>query len=305
MGMLDGKTAVITGAGRGIGRGLALHLDREGAGGVVNDPGGSVDGEGADKSVAELVAKEIRARGGRAVANTDSVATWEGGQAIIQTATDHFGRVDILINNAGILRDEFLYQMSEEQWDAVISVHLKGSCYCTRAAIPYMLKNKWGRILFMTSTAGFIGTIKQCNYGAAKVGMLGLSRTIAMEFKDHNITSNCIAPFAWTRIPDSIPAEHEAVRRNIDRLFKNMTPEDISPLAVYLASEQARAVTGQVFGVRGKEIYIFNQPRITRSIHCTGGWTVDKLNQLLESTFKPHLTPLDNSMTYFTWEALI
>ncbi len=305
MGMLEGKTAVITGAGRGIGRGLALHLAREGAAVVVNDPGASVGGEGGDKSVAEQVAEEIRTGGGRAEANTDSVATWEGGQAIIQTALDHFGRVDILINNAGILRDRFLCQMSEEEWDAVIGVHLKGSCYCTRAAIPHMVKNKWGRILFMTSTAGFIGTIQQCNYGAAKVGMLGLSRTIAMEFKDYNITSNCIAPFAWTRIPDSIPADHEAVRENIDRLFKNMSPEDISPLAVYLAGEQAKAVSGQVFGVRGKEIYIFNQPRISRSIHCAGGWTADELDKLLEPTFKPHLTPLDNSMTYFTWGALI
>lgn len=304
MGMLDGKTAVITGAGRGIGRGLALHLAREGAGVVVNDPGGSVRGEGGDLSVAEQVAEEIRAGSGRAVASTDSVATWEGGQAIIQTAMDHFGRVDILVNNAGNLRDRGIHQMSEEEWDSVMSVHLEGSFNCTRAAIPHMLKNKWGRILFMTSTAGFIGTIDQCNYAAAKMGMLGLSRTIAMEFKDHNITSNCIAPFAWTRIPESIPATHEKVRQNIDRLFRHMTPEDISPLAVFLAGEQGRGITGQVFGVRGKEMYIFNQPRITRSIHCAGGWTPEKLDKLLEPTFRPHLTPLDNSMTYFTWEAL-
>ncbi len=305
MGMLDGKTAVVTGAGRGIGRGIALHLAREGAHVVVNDPGGSVQGEGGDQSVAEQVAAEIRALGGRAAANTDSVATWEGGQAIIQAALDHFGSIDILVNNAGILRDRFIYQMSEEEWDAVISVHLKGSFNCTRAAAPYMRKNKWGRVLFMTSTAGFIGTIGQCNYAAAKMGMLGLSRNIAIELQGFNITSNCIAPFAWTRIPDSIPAANEKVQKNIDRLFKHMTPEDISPLAVFLASEQAGGISGQIFGVRGKEIYLFNQPRVTRSLHSAGGWTAEALSTLLEPTFKPHLTPLDNSITYFTWEALV
>ncbi len=176
MAILEGKVAVVTGAGRGIGKGIAMHMAREGAQVVVNDLGGSVRGEGDDIAVADQVVEEIKANGGEAVSNTDSVASWEGGQRIIQAAMDNFGRIDILVNNAGILRDQFVYYMSEEEWDAVIDVHLKGSFYCSRAAAPHMRDQKWGRLIFITSTAGFIGTIAQCNYGAAKMGMLGLSR---------------------------------------------------------------------------------------------------------------------------------
>jgi NAD(P)-dependent dehydrogenase (short-subunit alcohol dehydrogenase family) len=305
MGILEGKVAVVTGAGRGLGRGMALHLAREGARVVVNDLGGSVGGEGSDSAVAGEVVEEIKAGGGEAVANTDTVATWEGGHSIVRTALDHYGRVDILLNNAGILRDHFIYQMSEEEWDAVVNVHLMGSFYCTRAAAPLMRKQGWGRILFITSTAGFIGTIGQCNYGAAKMGMLGLSRSLAAEMQPHNVTSNCIAPFAWTRIPASIPAVTEEIKESVDRLFKDMCPEDVSPLAVFLASERAAGITGQVFGVRGKEIYTYNQPRVSRSIHRHEGWTARDLASVLEATFKQHLTPLDNSITFFDWDALL
>lgn len=305
MGLLEGRVAVVTGAGRGLGRGMALHLAREGARVVVNDLGGSVHGEGRDRSVAGHVVEEIEAGGGKAVANTDTVATWEGGERIIQTGLDHFGRVDILINNAGILRDQLVHRMSEEEWDAVLNVHLMGSFYCTRAAAPYMRKQGWGRILFITSTAGFIGTIGQSNYGAAKMGMLGLNRSMAVEMQPYNVTSNCIAPFAWTRIPASIPAVTEEIKMSVDRLFKDMRPEDVSPLVVFLASERAAGISGQVFGVRGKEIYIYDQPRVTRSIHNENGWTAGHLATLLEPTFKKHLTPLDNSITYFDWDALL
>ncbi len=305
MGILEGKVAVVTGAGRGLGRGMARHLAREGARVVVNDLGGSVVGEGRDGSVAGQVVEEIRNGGGEAVANTDTVASWEGGQRIIETAVEHFGRVDILVNNAGILRDQMIYRMSEEEWDAVLGVHLMGSFYCTRAAAPFMQKQGWGRILFITSTAGFIGTLAQCNYGAAKMGMLGLSRSLAAEMARYNVTSNCIAPFAWTRIPASIPAATEEIRERLDRLFKDMHPEDVSPLVVFLAGEEAAGITGQVFGVRGKEIYTFDQPRVVRSLHKREGWTAKALAAVLESTFRQHLTPLDNSITFFDWEALL
>lgn len=305
MGILHGKVAVVTGAGRGLGRGMALHLAREGARVVVNDLGGSVDGEGRDGSVAGQVVEEIRAGGGEAVANADSVASWEGGQRIIQTALEHYGRVDILVNNAGILRDEMIYRMSEEEWDAVLDVHLMGSFYCTRAAAPLMQKQGWGRILFITSTAGFIGTLAQCNYGAAKMGMLGLSRSLAVEMARYNVTSNCIAPFAWTRIPASIPAATGEIQERLDRLFKDMHPEDLSPLVVFLAGEDGADISGQVFGVRGKEIYTYNQPRVVRSLHKEEGWTAKDLAGVLESTFRQHLTPLDNSITFFDWEALL
>ncbi len=302
---LEGKTAVVTGAGRGIGRGVALHLAREGAAVVVNDPGSSVLGGGKDVSVAEQVVEEIGSCGGSAAASTDSVATAEGGKKIIQCALDSFGRIDIVVNNAGILRDNVIYRMSEDEWRAVIDVHLNGSFYCTRPALPYMKAQKWGRVIFMTSTAGFIGTYAQVNYAAAKTGMLALSRHIALEMKRHGVTSNCIAPFAWTRIPASVAAPTEEAKEAVDRLFKKMTPEDVSPLAVYLASENAKDITGQIFGVRGKEIYIFNQPRVIRSIHKSGGWSAEELGKTLEQTFAPQFTPLDNSATYFTWDALV
>jgi len=305
MGRLDGKVAVVTGAGRGIGKGVALHLAREGAAVVVNDPGSSVLGDGSDVSVAKQVVDEIKAYGGSAVASTESVASMKGGEKIIQTALDNFGRIDIVVNNAGILRDNVVYRMSEEEWRAVIDVHLNGSFYCTRAALPYMKEQKWGRVIFMTSTAGFIGTFAQVNYAAAKTGMLSLSRHIALEMRRHEVTSNCIAPFAWTRIPASVAATTEDAKEAVDRLFKKMTPEDVSPLAVYLASEASKDITGQLFGVRGKEIYIFNQPRVVRSMHKAGGWTAEELGKTLEQTFANHFTPLDNSATYFTWEALV
>ncbi len=304
MGTLDGKVAVVTGAGRGIGQGIAMHLAEEGARVVVNDPGGSVIGDETDISVAEQTVKEIKSAGGDAVANTESVASMKGGISIIQCALDNFGQIDILANNAGILRDNPVHRMSCDEWKAVIDVHLNGSFYCTRAALPYMKDQRWGRVLFMTSTAGFIGTFAQVNYAAAKTGMLSFSRHIALEMNRYNITSNCVAPFAWTRIPASISAPTEEAQKAVDRLFKKMTPQDVSPLAVYLAGEEAKDITGQIFGVRGKEIYIFNQPQVVRSIHNAKGWTAEGLEQVLESTFEHHLTPLDNSSTYFTWEAL-
>lgn len=242
---------------------------------------------------------------GEALGNSDTVATWEGGRSIVQTALDNYGRVDILINNAGILRDQFLWQMSEEAWDAVLEVHLGGAFHCTRAAAPIMREQKWGRVLFITSTAGFIGTIGQCNYGAAKMGMLGLSRNLALEMQGYNFTSNCIAPFAWTRIPASVPTPTEEIKESVDRLFKDMGPEDVSPLVVFLASERAEGITGQVFGVRGKEIYTFNQSRVVRSIHKAGGWSARELGDLLGATFRQHLTPLDNSISFFDWDALL
>ena len=305
MGALVGKVAVVTGAGRGIGRAVAHHLAREGARVVVNDTGGSVDGAGGDSSVAEVVATEIRSAGGTALASTDSVASWEGGRRIVEAALDTYGGIHILVNNAGILRDQFFHRMTEAQWDAVLDVHLMGSFTCSRAAAPHLRNQQWGRIVFITSTAGFIGTIGQANYGAAKMGIVGLSRQIAVEMQGRNVTSNCVAPFAWTRIPESIPAVTDEIRQGVDRLFQHMTPEDISPLVVFLATEQAAGISGQIVGVRGKEIYVFSQPRVVRSLHSTGGWTQEGLEGTLEATLKPHFTPLDNSITYFTWKALV
>ena len=304
MEMLQGKVAVITGAGRGIGREIALLMAQKGARVVVNDLGSTEGGEGSDVSVAEQVADEIKAAGGEAAANTDSVASWEGGHRIIQTALDHFGRIDILVNNAGILRDRMIFKMSEEEWDSVLNVHLKGTFCCTRAAAPHMREQKSGCFIHFTSTAGLIGNFGQTNYGSAKLGIAGLSRNVAIDMQRYNVTSNCIAPFAWTRLIATIPTDTEDQKKRVEKI-KKMTAADVSPLAVFLAGEEGRKISGQIFGVRGKEIYLFSQPRIVRSIHNSQGWTVDDLAEVLEPTMKSHFTPMDTSASYFSWDPLV
>lgn len=301
---LDGKVAVVTGAGRGIGREISLLMAREGARVVVNDLGSSDHGEGADKGVAGEVVDEIRAGGGQAVSNPDSVASWEGAHRIIQTALDSFGRIDIVVNNAGIVRDRMIFKMSEQEWDAVLDVHLKGTFNCIRAASPHMRDRNWGRFVNFTSTSGLIGNVGQANYGAAKLAIVALSKITALDMKRYNVTSNCIAPFAWTRLIATIPTDTEEQKRRVEKL-KKMSPADVAPLAVFLAGEQAANITGQVFGVRGKEIFLFSQPRIVRSIHKSEGWNVEDLSQMLEATMKSHFSPLDTSPQYIGWDPLV
>jgi NAD(P)-dependent dehydrogenase (short-subunit alcohol dehydrogenase family) len=304
MAYLEGKVAVVTGAGRGIGREIALMMAREGARVVVNDLGATDRGEGEDTSVAADAIEEIKAAGGQAVSNPDSVASWDGAHRIVQTALDCFGRIDIVVNNAGIARDRMVFKMSEEEWDAVVGVHLKGTFHCIRAAAPHMREQKSGCFINFTSTSGLIGNIGQANYGAAKLGIVALSKIAAMEMKRYNVTSNCIAPFAWTRLTATIPTETEAQRERVEKL-KKMRPADVASLAVFLAGEAASGITGQVFGVRGKEIYLFSQPRIVRSIHKSDGWQVRDLAEMLEATLKSHFSPLDTSPEYIGWDPLV
>ena len=304
MSVLEGKVAVVTGGGRGIGREVALLMARKGAEVVVNDPGGAADGRGRDASVAETVVREINADGGRAVSNTDSVASWAGGHRIIETALDHFGRIDILMNNAGILRDRMLFKMSREEWASVMDVHLKGTFCCSRAALPHMRKQKGGRLVHLSSTAGLIGNIGQTNYGTAKMAIAGFSRNVAIEMERYKVTSNCIAPFAWTRLTATIPTDTEEQKKRVEKI-KKMTAADVAPLAVFLASEAARNISGQIFGVRGKEIYLFSQSRIERSIHKDDGWTVEDLSQMFEPMMTPHFASMDTSTTYFSWDPMV
>jgi len=304
MGMLQGKVAVVTGSGRGIGREIALLLARQGAKVVVNDLGGTEAGAGADQKIADQVVAEIKGKGGEAAANYDSVSTWSGAEKIIQCALDHFQRIDILVNNAGILRDRILFKMSEEEWDGVLKTHLYGSFYCSRAAAVHFREQKSGRLIHFTSTAGLIGNVGQANYASAKLGIVALSRSCALDLQRYNVTSNCIAPFAWTRLIATIPTDDPAQKAKVEKLAK-MSPADVAPLAGFLASDAAQNITSQVFGVRGKEIFLFSQPRIVRSIHDAAGWTPEKLAAMLEPTLKSHFHPLDVSGQYISWDPLI
>jgi NAD(P)-dependent dehydrogenase (short-subunit alcohol dehydrogenase family) len=302
--MLKDKVAVVTGAARGIGREIALLMARHGARVVVNDYGGAANGVGTARTPADDVVNEIKAGGGQAVANYESVATMAGGQSIVQTALDHFGRVDIVVNNAGILRDRMIFNMTEEEWDGVIDTHLKGCFAVTRAAAPHMREQRWGRIVNMTSTSGLVGNIGQANYAAAKLGIVGFTKVVALDMARYNVTANCISPFAWTRMIGTIPTETEAQKVRVEKI-KKMGPEHIAPMAVFLASEAAKEVSGQVFGVRGKEIMLFCHMRPMRSIHHDLGWTPERLADMFPGTLRHHLAPLDTSGQYFNYDPLV
>ena len=241
--MLENKVVVVTGAGGGIGRDFALAMARAGARVVVNDIGTSVKGEGASSAPAERVVQEIRAAGGTALANTESVAEWTSANRIVQAALDAFGRIDVVVNNAGILRDRFFFNMSLDEWRAVIDVHLNGSFYVARAAAPHFKAQESGAYIHMTSTSGLVGNLGQANYAAAKLAIVGLSKSIALDMAKYRVRSNCIAPFAWSRMIGSIPAETPDQRERVEKL-KSMETAKIAPLAVYLASDTAREVSG-------------------------------------------------------------
>lgn len=302
--MIRGKVAVVTGAGRGIGREIALLLAKEGAKVVVNDFGGQGDGTGGETKVADEVVQEIKKKGGEAVPNYEAVGTMETGKKIIQTAVDIFGRIDVLVNNAGILRDRMIFNMSEEEWDGVIAVHLKGTFACTRAAVPLMREQKSGRIVNFTSTSGLIGNVGQANYGAAKMGIVGFTKVVALDMARYNVTANCIAPFAWTRLIGTIPTETEDQKKRVEKM-KKMSPAHIAPLVAYLATDEAQYVSGQIFGVRGKEIFLFSQPRPVRSIHHAEGWTPERLAEMFKGTLGSSLIPLQTSPQVFSYDPLV
>lgn len=300
---LKNKVAIVTGAGRGIGRDIALLLAKEGAKVVINDLGGESDGQGNDTKIADEVVREIQALGGEAVANYDSVADYESATNIVETAISSFGRLDIVVNNAGILRDRMLFKMSEAEWDAVISVHLKGSFNMTRAAAPFFKEQKSGRFINFTSTSGLIGNVGQANYSAAKLGIVGLSKSTALDMARYNVTSNAIAPFAWSRLIGTIPAETDDEKARVERL-KQLSPAHIAPLVAFLGSDEAADVSGQIFGVRGKEIMVFSQPRPVRSVYNAEGWSVDSLSEI-KGSLQSSFTPLEVSADVFPYEPLV
>ena len=299
--MVKDKVVVVTGAGGGIGRDFALMMAAHGAKVVVNDIGASVAGEGKDAGPAQKVAAEIIAAGGQAVANGDSVADWDAANRIVKTAIDAFGRVDVVINNAGILRDRFFFNMSIDEWKAVIDVHLNGSFYVSRAAAPYFKSQESGCYINMTSTSGLIGNFGQANYSAAKLGIMGLSKSMALDMAKFNVRSNCISPFAWSRMIGSIPADTPEQKARVDKI-KQMETSKIAPLAVYLASDAAKDVTGQVFGVRMNEIFLFSQSRPIRSVQRSEGWTPETIAEHAIPAMKAHFYALDRSQDVFTWD---
>jgi NAD(P)-dependent dehydrogenase (short-subunit alcohol dehydrogenase family) len=303
VGIVAGKTAVVTGAGRGIGRGIAMLLAKEGARVVVCDIGASLQGEGSDTGPAQETVDAIKKAGGEAIASTLSITEPKNAEAIVKIALEAFGRIDILVNNAGILRDVIFHKMSWSDWSDVIAVHLNGSFNMSRAVAPLFREQNSGAFVHMTSTSGLVGNFGQANYMAAKLGIMGLSRGIALDMARFNVRSNCIAPFAFTRMIESIPAQSEQDKRRIEA-FQRMTPEKIAPLAVFLGSDAASGITGQILSVRNNEIYLFNQPRPVKTISRAAGWTPQQIAAELNPAFASLFTPLERSEDVFNWDPI-
>jgi len=294
MGKLDGKVAAITGSGRGIGRGIALLMAKEGAKVVVNDLGASVSGEGADKGPAQQVVDEIKKAGGQAVANTDNIATVKGGESLVQTAVDSFGRLDILVNCAGILRDRMIFNMTEEEWDAVIAVHLKGHFCTIRPASALMRQQKGGRIINFSSGSA-LGAPGQPNYAAAKAGILGLTYSCANALAKYGITCNALMPGAATRMTDTIPANFAQqmglATTSEQAQASPMDPANVAPIVVFLASDAAQHVTGQCFGASGYRISLYTHLEPEKVIYSQGPWDLDHLFKVFNSTLGAGLNP--------------
>jgi NAD(P)-dependent dehydrogenase (short-subunit alcohol dehydrogenase family) len=301
--LVEGKVVVVTGAGRGIGRAIALLMAAEGAKVVVNDIGVSLTGEGKDASPAEEVVAEIKKAGGQAIANFDSVADWNGAHHIVQSAVDTFGRIDCVVNNAGILRDVIFHKMTEGDFDSVLNVMLKGSFNCSRAAADHFRKQESGSFIHMTSTSGLIGAMGQANYSAAKLGIVALSTSIAIDMQRFNVRSNCIAPVAWTRMTASIPAKDPAAAKRVAQR-QQVTAEHNAPLAVFLASDAAKDVNAQIFSTRKNEIFLMGQIRPLRGIHRADGWTPTRCAEHLLPALKSWFVPLQRTADVFSWDSI-
>lgn len=303
MSILNGKVVVVTGGGNGIGRECALLAGREGAAVVVNDLGGSLKGEDSGSAgPAEQVAQEIRAAGGTAISNSDSVSDYDAVAAMFEQAKKEFGGLHAVINPAGILRDGMFHKMPPEDWKAVVDVHLHGAFNVTRASIEHFREQQDGSYVLFTSTSGLIGNIGQANYAAAKLGVMGLSRIIAMENAAKNVRSNIIAPFAWTRMIASIPVKDEASAQRVERFKKNMRADQVAQLAVALCADGAKDTTGQIFAVRGNEVFLFNQPRPVRGMARIEGWSPQTLIEHALPAMKANYTDVGASASVFPWD---
>jgi len=299
--MLEGKVILVTGAGRGIGRDISILAASQGAKIVVNDIGGTEKGEGEDRTPAMEVVAAIKDAGGEASANYDSVADFDAAHAMVEQAVSTYGRIDGVVNNAGILRDVIFHKMTEADFDAVLNVHLKGSFNVSRAAATRFREQGAGAFVHMTSTSGLIGNFGQVNYGAAKLGIAGLSKCIALDMNRFGVRSNCISPFAWSRLIGTIPITNEAQAARVEKI-KEMTPAKIAPVAVFLLSNAASGVTGQIFAVRNNEIFLMGQSRPLRSVHRSEGWTPETVAEHAHQAMQASYYALERSQDVFSWD---
>ncbi|MBU6372038.1 MAG: SDR family oxidoreductase [Alphaproteobacteria bacterium] len=305
MGVLDGKVVLVTGGGNGIGRECALLAARQGAAVVVNDLGGSVSGgDEGSAGPAETVAREIRDAGGKAISNSDSVTDYAAVEGMREQALKAFGGLHAVINPAGILRDGMFHKMSWEDWKAVIDVHLHGAFNVTRATVELFREQQSGSYVLFTSTSGLIGNIGQANYAAAKLGVMGLSRIIAMEGAAKNVRSNIIAPFAWTRMIATIPVKDEASAKRVERMRNSMRADQVAQLAVALCADGAKETNGQIFAVRGNEVFLFNQPRPVRGLARLEGWSPETILEHALPAMKGNYTDLGATASVFNWDTV-
>ncbi|HZH03812.1 MAG TPA: SDR family NAD(P)-dependent oxidoreductase [Myxococcaceae bacterium] len=301
MGVLDGKVVLVTGGGNGIGKECALLAARHGAKVVVNDLGSSVSGgDEGSAGPAQQVADEIVAAGGEAVANSESVSSMAAVRGMIEQAMDTFGGLHAVVNPAGILRDGMFHKMSDSDWDSVIEVHLRGAYNVCRATVERFREQGEGSYVLFTSTSGLIGNIGQANYAAAKLGVMGLSRIIAMEGAAKGVRSNIIAPFAWTRMIATIPIKDEASAQRVERMKNAMRADQVAQLAVALAAPGD--TNGQIFAVRGNELVLFNQPRPVRSMARMEGWTPETILSHCLPAMKANFTDVGASASVFPYD---
>lgn len=300
---LDGKVVAVTGAGRGIGREIALLCARQGASVVVNDLGTSPDGEGSDAGPAEEVVGLIREAGGKAVVNGANIADPAGATSIVEDAVKNFGKIDGLVNNAGILRDRIFHRMSVHDWNDVVNVNLNGYFNTSKAAANYFKDQGSGSYVHFTSTSGLVGNFGQANYSAAKMGVVGLSNSIALDMQRSGVRSNCIAPFAWSRLTATVPAETEAEKERVERM-KASSADKIAPLVVTLLTDAAKDVTGQIFCVRKNEILLFSVPRPIRAMQRDEGWTPETIASDLLPAMRPSMHPLARSSDIFPYDPI-
>lgn len=298
---LSGRVVIITGAGRGIGRKSALLMAAEGACVVVNDMGTALNGQGADASVAQDVVDEITRLGGKAIASSADISKNESGDQIVEAALSAFGRIDSVVNNAGIMRGSPFCEMDVESWELVLRVNLSGAFHLSRTAAPHFVKQRSGTFVHLTSTAALIGSMNHANYAASKNGLAALSRSLAIELEAYGVRSNCVSPLAFSRMTTG------ATGRAADDpvVLKQREAEGaaaVAPLIAYLASDASREINGQIIGVRGKEVHLYSQPRPVRTLHESDGWTVEKMTRKLAPSWRSSFTPVERTRDVFTWD---